>query len=43
MSAYTYRVPQVQQMEELKAALSHNVFLYIDLDTLPGALQVRKR
>jgi hypothetical protein len=35
-------IAQVQQMKEFESLFSENIFLYIDLDALPGPLQVRE-
>jgi hypothetical protein len=42
MTSHTDGITEVQQMKELESLFSHNIFLYIDLNALPGTLQVRK-
>ena len=35
-------VAKVEELKDLEATLANNIFLYIDLDALPGALQMRE-
>src|SRR2546429_6178749 len=35
-------VAKVEELKDLEATLANNIFLYIDLDAVPGALQMRK-
>src|SRR5260370_31737121 len=42
MPAHADRIAQVQQVKQLESLFADNIFLYIDLNALPGSLQVRK-